>query len=92
MNTMQSSVFIYRYLCYNKEGLSVGTHLNFYYVHDSFFSFLFLFLLTVGGILRRHMSVSMFICAIFLVMTPLEIKTRNSNFANKGDAAAIIYY
>jgi hypothetical protein len=38
--------------------LSVGTYLNFCYIHDSFFPFLFLFLLIAGGIIRQHMSVS----------------------------------
>jgi len=47
--------------CYNKVVVSVGTHLRLYYIHDSYFASLFLFLLTAGGILCQHMSVSNFV-------------------------------
>jgi hypothetical protein len=40
------------------EVVSVGTHLNFYYIIHS----IFLFLLIAGGVLCQHMSISMFIC------------------------------
>jgi hypothetical protein len=61
MNTMLRSVFIDMHHCYNKEVVSVGIHLNFYYIHVSFISCLFLLVLTAGGILHRHTSISMFI-------------------------------
>jgi len=41
MNTMPLPVFIDRHHCYNKEVVSVGTHLNFYSIHDSSIPFLF---------------------------------------------------
>jgi hypothetical protein len=51
MNAMPFSVFIDRNNCYNKGVVSVGKHLNIYYIHDSFIhSLLFLFLLIAGGI------------------------------------------
>jgi hypothetical protein len=60
---------------------SVGTHLNLCYIHESFVPFLFLFLLTAGGILRRHVAISV-VCSyvIFLVIKPLGIHKRDSNF------------
>jgi hypothetical protein len=46
---------------YNKEVVSVGILLNFCCIHDSFFPlFVFIFLIE-DGILRRHMSVGMFV-------------------------------
>jgi hypothetical protein len=48
-------------------------HIKFYYIHDSFIPFLFLFLLIAGGILRRNMA---YLYVIFLVMKPLGIKKR----------------
>jgi hypothetical protein len=53
-DTMPLPIFIDRHHCYDKEVVSVGTHLNFYYIHGSFIPFLFLFLLIAGSILRRH--------------------------------------
>jgi hypothetical protein len=83
---MQLPVYIYRRHCCNKEAVSVGTHLNFCYSHDSFFPFLFLFSLFAGGrpLLRLHMSVSMFIFYF-------GIKKRNSNSENKSKAATMKY-
>jgi hypothetical protein len=57
-----ASRYIDGHHCCNIEVVSFGTRLNFYYIHDSFVPFLFLFLLSAGGTLRRHMSISMFIC------------------------------
>jgi hypothetical protein len=70
--------------------VSVGTHLIFYYIQDSFFPFLFLFLLISGGILHKHMPVSM-LYVTFLVIKPLGIKKRNSSSANKRNAATMKY-
>jgi hypothetical protein len=53
-------IIIDRPHCYNKEVVPVGKHLNSYHIHDSFIPFLFLFLMTAGSILHRHMSVSKF--------------------------------
>jgi hypothetical protein len=59
-------------------------------MHDSFFPFLFLFLLIAGGILRQYMSV--YLCyRIFLVVKPHVIKKRNSNSENKSNATTIKY-
>jgi hypothetical protein len=72
--------------------VSVGTHLNFSYIQDSFFPFLFLFLLISGGILHKHMSVSMLYSYVtFLVIKPLGIKKRNSSSANKRNSATMKY-
>jgi hypothetical protein len=57
INMMTLAVYIDRHHCYNKEVVSVETHLNFYYLHESFIPFLFLFLLIAGD-----MSINTFIC------------------------------
>jgi hypothetical protein len=68
-----------RHHCCNKEVVSVGTHLNFYYIHDSFFNFLFLFLLIAGGILRRTCPL---VClyVMLLVIKTLGIKRTQLKF------------
>jgi hypothetical protein len=81
-------VYVDKPNCFNKEVVSVGTNLNFYYIHDSFIPFLFI--LPVGGILRRHMSVSM-LYATVLVFIPLGIKERNSNSENRSNATTKKY-
>jgi hypothetical protein len=74
-NVMPLPVYIDRHHCYNKEVVSVGTHLKFYY---SSFPFLFSFLLTAGGkILRPHTCPLVCICVIRLVIKQLGIQKSN---------------
>jgi hypothetical protein len=89
MDMMPLSVFIDIPRCYNKELVSVGTHLNFYYIHDSFFPFLLLFFLIAGGIVR-HMSISMFICYCPGNQS-VGIQKRNSYSANRSNAETMKY-
>jgi hypothetical protein len=51
---MPLTVYIDRHHCYNKEVVSTGNHLNFYYIHDSV-----LFLLIAGGVLRQNIYISL---------------------------------
>jgi hypothetical protein len=50
MNTAPLPVYIGRHHSYNKQMVSMGTHLNCYYILDSFLPS-FLFLLIAGGTL-----------------------------------------
>jgi hypothetical protein len=61
INTMLLPVFIDRHHRYNTVVVSVGKRLNLYYIRDSFMP-LILLLLVSGSVLRRHTSISMFIC------------------------------
>jgi hypothetical protein len=87
MKTMPLLVYD-RQHCYNKEVVSVETHLNFYYMYDSFIPFSFLFLLTADFV-----NTCPLVCSyvIFLVIKPLELIKCNSNSANKSNALTIKY-
>jgi hypothetical protein len=81
MNTVTLSIFIYRSHCYNKEMVPVGTHLNFYYTHDSFpFCFYCYWLQAVYFV---HTSLLVCLYVIFLLIKPLGIKKCNSILQTK---------
>jgi hypothetical protein len=76
-NMMPLPVFIDIPHCYNKEVVSVGTHLNFYYNHDSSIPFLSLLLLIAGSIHCYTCSLEC-LSVIFLIIKPLGFKKCNS--------------
>jgi hypothetical protein len=55
-NMMLLPIYTNRHHCYNKEVMSVGTRLNFYYIHDLFFHFVS-FLLIAGSIYSNKKNV-----------------------------------
>jgi hypothetical protein len=58
-----------------------------YYNHDSFFLFLFLFLLTAGGTLLRNMSVGMFM----LFSRPMESRNATQMLHIRSNAVTTKY-
>jgi hypothetical protein len=84
INAMPLPVYIDRYDCYNKYVVSVGTHLNFF-ITSIIHCFIFLFLPIAGGILRRHISVSMF---FYFPDKLLVIQKLTSNSANQSRLVA----
>jgi hypothetical protein len=88
INTMPLPVYIDRHHCYNKDILSVGTHLNLYYIHDSFFPFCFYFH-WMQAVYFVHTWTLVCFKVILLVIKPLGIKKCNSNSANKSKSEPI---
>jgi hypothetical protein len=78
-----------RHYCYNKEVVSVGTHLNICYMHDSFIPFFFI--LTDNMWYTSLTDARCYVYVVFLVIKPLGIKKRNSNSENKSTAATMTY-
>jgi len=73
-----------------KRWCRVETYLNFCCIHYSFIYFFVFILLIAGGMLCRHMSISMFIHC-FLTIRPLGINTCSSDSDDKSSAAGIEY-
>jgi hypothetical protein len=74
---MLCSIFIDTSHFYIIEVVSIGTHLNFYYIHDSFIPFLFsIYWLQAVYFINTCPLVCLYV--IFFVIKPLGIKKRNS--------------
>jgi hypothetical protein len=64
-----------RHHCYDKEVVSVGTHLNFYYIHDSLIlSFFFNVTYCRRYTSPTHVHQYVCLCAIFLTIKLLELR------------------
>jgi hypothetical protein len=72
INTMPLSVYIDRPHCYNKEVVSIWTHLNFYYVHDSFIPFFYFYWLQAIYLVDTCPLVCLYV--ILLVIKPSGIR------------------